>query len=200
MARDQKNAFARRATVAFLDESGFSFRPLALRTWAPRGKTPILVSNERSRVTLSAVSALTWRPRVRCAARRFGLSFRAHDETIKSPQVIDFLRHLLRQLRGHIELVWDRLSAHQSSETRRFLSRHPRLHIHELPPYSPDLNPVEYEWAHLKKNGLAHYAPEHRSHLHAALRRSVCRLQPRRHVLSAFFRAAGLSTAMDEGQ
>ncbi len=200
VAGDPKNACRRRGAVAFLDESGFAFRPLALRTWAPRGKTPILVNSERDRRALSAVSAIVWRPKARRARRRFGLYFQLHDDTIKTAQVIGFLRHLLRHVQGPIDLVWDRLGAHRSAETRRFLARHRRLKTHSFPPYAPDTNPDEFVWAHAKKNGLAHYTPDHRSHLRAQVQRVLTQMQPRHNLFAAFIRAAGLSTNMDEGQ
>lgn len=201
MAADQKNACDRRGAVAFLDESGFAFRPLALRTWAPRGKTPILVNSEKDRRSLSAISAIVWRPKARKPHRRFALYFNLHDGTIKTPQVIEFLRHLLRHVRTPIDLVWDRLSAHRSAETRRFLERRRRrLTPHFFPSYAPDTNPDEYVWGHAKKNGLAHYTPDHRSHLRARVSRVFTSMQPRHDLIAAFVRAAGLSTNMDEGQ
>jgi hypothetical protein len=55
-------------------------------------------------------------------------------------------------------------------------------------------------WGHAKKNGLAHYTPDHRSHLRAQVQRVFTRMQQRRDLIAAFVRAAGLSTNMDEGQ
>jgi transposase len=201
LAADQKNACDRGGAVAFLDESGFAFRPLALRTWAPRGKTPILVNSEKDRRTLSAISAIVWRPKARRPRRRFALYFNLHDGPIKTKQVIDFLQHLLRHVRVPIQLAWDRLGAHRSAETCRFLERRRRrITTHFFPPYAPDTNPDEYVWGHAKKNGLAHYTPDHRSHLRAEVQRVFTCMQPRHKLIAAFVRAAGLSTDMDERQ
>jgi transposase len=157
------------------------------------------VNSERGWKTVSAISAVAWRPRAR-RRRRFRLYFRAHNETIKSPQVIDFLRHLLRQVPGPIDVIWDGLSGHHSAETKAFIASQPRLRVHRLPSYSPHLNPDEFIWSHLKKNGMAHYTPEHISQLRVKLRHSVVRLQRRQDVLAACFCAAKVSTKMDEGQ
>lgn len=42
MAGTKKNDPKRRQTFVFLDESDLSERPHRLRTWAPRGQTPVL--------------------------------------------------------------------------------------------------------------------------------------------------------------
>ena len=41
-----------------IDESGFFLNPLVRRTWAPRGKTPVLPSWGRHRDKVSVVAAL----------------------------------------------------------------------------------------------------------------------------------------------
>src|SRR6266542_197277 len=43
LAGSKKGAQARRAWIVFEDESGFSLTPSVRRTWAPRGKTPVLL-------------------------------------------------------------------------------------------------------------------------------------------------------------
>jgi transposase len=83
------------------------------------------------------------------------------DESVNQDRVIEFLRQLLRQLPGQVVLVWDRLPAHRGARVRKFLVRHPRLHVEFLPAYAPELNPVEYLWSWLKTNPLAnHCAPD----------------------------------------
>ena len=42
LAGTQKRAEAEGRTIVWVDESGCSLLPLAVRTWAPRGQTPIL--------------------------------------------------------------------------------------------------------------------------------------------------------------
>jgi len=140
------------AHVVFEDESGFFLNPLVRRTWAVAGQTPILFQRGRSRQHLSAVGAVTISPR----RHRLGLLLRLHaDQAVNQDRVIEFLQQLLRQLPGHIVLVWDRLAAHRGAKVRKFLKKHRRLHIEFLPAYAPDLNPVESLWSWLKTNPLA---------------------------------------------
>src|SRR5438876_921948 len=75
-------------------ESGLSQRPHRCRTWAPRGQTPVLEYHFNWR-TLSAMAGVTW----------WNFYFRLYPGTIRGPQMIDFLRHLLCYLRGKLLIV-----------------------------------------------------------------------------------------------
>lgn len=58
MARAQKKAAGERRSMVWIDQSGFYLLPMAVRTYAPPGQTPIL----RVPLTgdhLSAISAIT---------------------------------------------------------------------------------------------------------------------------------------------
>lgn len=56
-----RQAFGRRARIALLDEAGFMLAPLARRTLAPRGQTPILDCSDRHD-RISVISAITLSP------------------------------------------------------------------------------------------------------------------------------------------
>ena len=136
--------------------------PLVRRTWAPVGQTPILRPNARRNRRVSAIGAFTLSP----ITRRLKEYVALHpDETIRSPQVVKFLRQLLRHVRGSVIVVWDRSNTHRSKETQQYLHRQPRLHVELLPAYAPDLNPQEQIWGHTKTNGLANYCPDNTTEL-----------------------------------
>ena len=61
MPRILKEAEARKAHLVFLDESGFQLTPVVRRTYAPRGKTPIVEAWYR-KGRISAISAVTVSP------------------------------------------------------------------------------------------------------------------------------------------
>jgi hypothetical protein len=87
--------------------------------------------------TLSAIAGVT--------CRHF--YFRLYPGTIKSPQVVDFLKRLQRHLPGKLLIVWDGLRQHRSRLVKQFIDeQHGRLHLEYLPAYAPELNPVEYLW------------------------------------------------------
>ena len=63
-------------------------------------------------------------------------------------------------------VIWDGLKAHRSRLVREYLdSLAGHIQIAFLPPYAPELNPVEYLWAWLKRHALANYCPENLSEL-----------------------------------
>jgi transposase len=131
--------------------------PLVRRSWARRGKTPILFQCTRSHQKVSIIAAICVNPRT----DRIHLYFRLHpDENINADSVISFLRQLLRQVDGPIILIWDRLMAHRAAKVRRFIDRRAELQSFFLPPYAPELNPVENVWGYLKMPGWARPSTE----------------------------------------
>lgn len=61
-----------------------------------------------------------------------------------------------------------------------------------LPPYAPELNPVELLWAYLKRNPLANFAALDAAHLAHVATRHVQRLRRRPDLLRSFFDATSL--------
>jgi transposase len=133
------------AILYFQDEANVSLTALLAKTWAPCGHTP------KQRVTgkrggVSAMSAITSRGR---------LIFRLHDKRIASDEVIDFLSQMLKHhRRRHLVVVMDQAPPHTSQKTNTFIANQPRLHVFHLPKYSPDWNPDEKVWNHLKHQEL----------------------------------------------
>ena len=164
--------------------------PLVRRTWAPCGQTPILAQRTRSHHKVSAIAALTLAPR----RRRVGLYFALQaDANLTAEDLVQFLRHLRRQLQRPLVVVWDRLTAHRGHRVHAFVRRTRGVHLEFLPPYAPELNPVELLWAYLKGNPLANYAPADVADLHRVARRAIRRLQPRYALLRAFLAGTPLS-------
>jgi transposase len=132
------------------DEASIALAPLLGKTWAVRGQ-PRKVPVTGKRGSISALSAISPRGR---------LVFRLHDKRIASAEVIDFLGQLLRHHpRRHLVVVMDQAPPHTSKITTKYIDSQPRLHVFHLPPYSPDWNPDEKVWNHLKHHELkAHRA------------------------------------------
>lgn len=163
-------------TIVFLDESGFRLLPLVVRTWAVRGQTPILrVPLKWSR--LSVISALTHDGR---------LLTRIQKKGFRAAEIVQFLKHILRHVAGNILLVWDNLSAHRSNLVKQFIAGQTRLQCLHLPPYAPDLNPVEFLWSYLKKTQLANVCCHSLEQLRYEIRKALERLRHKPDVLMAF--------------
>jgi putative transposase len=79
-----------------------------------------------------------------------GLYLRFQPRHFQTLDVAGFLRALLRHLRGHIILLWDRGSIHRGPAIEAVCQAHPRLHLEEFPAYAPELNPTEQVWNDFK--------------------------------------------------
>jgi transposase len=164
-----KNAARCGAHLVFVDESGFLLAPNVTRTWAPRGRTPVvyhLYKHDR----LSAISALAVSPR----QRRLALYLQLRPRALDGLDVGIFLVYLLRHIRGRIVLLWDQGSIHRRREVTLFLRQHPRVRVEEFPSYAPELNPAEFLWTQGDRS-LANSAPADLADLRQMLRRSTAR-------------------------
>jgi hypothetical protein len=121
-------------------------RPIAATTWGKIGQTPVIKTRGRWK-NVTAVGMLVISPRPR---RRIRQLFRLYDHSIDKTTCAEYVRWLLRQVRGPVDIVWDRLPAHKSADVQRVLERHPRARVHLLPKYAPELNPVEQMWCNGK--------------------------------------------------
>ena len=135
-----------RAILYFQDESNISLTAFLGKTGSPRGRTPqVKVTGKRAGV--AATSAIS---------RNGHLLFRLLDKRIASQEVIDFLDQMLRHhRRRHLVVVMDNAPPHTSKKTRSWIESQSRLHTFSLPKYSPDWNPDEKVWNHLKHRELA---------------------------------------------
>jgi len=164
--------------------------PLVRRTWAPRGQSPVLVHRTRHRQKVSAIAAVVVSP----AGRRVRLFFRLHrNKSICAAEVVEFLRQLHRQIGSRFLIVWDSLTAHRSARARDFLVQHTGIPPFFLPPYAPELNPVEMVWSHLKTNGLANFAALDFAMLLKATHGQTRRIQRRSALLRSFLAHSPLS-------
>lgn len=164
--------------------------PLLRRSWNPRGCTPIIRQRTRSHQKVSVIGALC----LNGARDQLHLYFRLHPQiNITTAEVIGFLRQLSRQVTGHIVLVWDRFNPHRSLKIRSFLGGRSRLHAFFLPPYAPELNPVENFWGYIKTNSLANTAMYELEALTNATRHHGRRIQRSQRLLRAFLEHTDLS-------
>jgi transposase len=192
VAEDQGGALTRGAWLCFLDESGASLTPPVRRTWAPVGHTPILRHRMRGRKRISMAGVCCYRPDATDARLAFHLREGAYD----TDQLIPIMQALGRLLGGTapVILIWDNLPAHTSLAMHAWLAaQHAWLQVEYLPPYAPDLNPVEGLWANLKGVELANRACGSLEELAAAAEQGIGRVRGEPELLFSFLHQAGLS-------
>jgi putative transposase len=90
--------------------------------------------------------------------------------------VCQFLRHLLRHLRGPVIALLENPSTHKGEPLHQLQRRHPRLHIEHLPSCAPELNPDGGVWS-LANRELANGRPDGRPELMDDLIRSIDRIR-----------------------
>ena len=164
--------------------------PLVRRTWSPRGQTPVLYQKTRSHKKVSVIAALCIAP----CKKYLSLYFRLHPDTnINSTLIVSFLRCLLKELPGNIIIVWDRFQPHRAQKVQELFLAGNRLHYDFLPPYAPELNPVENVWSYTKMNPMANLTAMDVDSLAAKSRRNLRSLQYRKELLRSFFKETGLS-------
>ena len=167
-----------RAILYFEDESNLSLTALLGKTWAPRGKSPRQqVSGKRGGV--AAMSAISGAGQ---------LVFKLHDKRIASVEIIHFLEQMLKHHeRRHLVVVMDQAPPHTSQKTQSFVISKKRLHVFYLPKYSPDWNPDEKVWNHLKNHEMKGHQEKTKDGLRKLAANKLRRLSKSPHTLRGIF-------------
>lgn len=133
---------------------------------------------------MSAIAGLSW----------WCFYFRFVDGAVKSAQIIEFLGALKRQIRHRLLVIWDGVGAHKSRAVRQWLeAQDGHIALAFLPPYAPELNPVEAIWAYLKKHEIANLCPSNLAEVSSFARRRLQSMQRRPPLIRAFWRQAELA-------
>src|SRR5215475_7496327 len=112
------------------------------RTWGKKGETPVVLSTGAG-YGMSLISAIT-----SCGHMRFMIKEKGG---VNSDAFIEFLKRLMVGSKNKIFLIVDNGPAHVSKKTKAFVAGlGGRLRLFYLPPYSPERNPDELVWKHLK--------------------------------------------------
>jgi transposase len=184
LERPQKKARREGRTFVLIDESGFYLLPGVVKTYAPRGQTPILHPFV-TRDHLSVMSGITPQGRLYTLTR---------TEPLTSAESITFLFHLGRRIGGKLLIIWDGSPIHRSALVKEFLAAGGAgyVHLEQFPSYAPDLNPDEQVWQHLKHVEMKNMCCRDLHHLSMELNLAINRLRKKPHLIQSFFAGAGL--------
>lgn len=176
------------ATIFFLDEAGVRSDQVLGRTWGLRGQTPEVATSGR-RQSVSAISAVT---------ARGGFWYEIYTERLNGSRFVELLTHFMRGRRQRVFLVLDRHPAHIAKAVAQYVQRLVgRLELHFLPGYAPELNPDEFVWNHLKRQGVSKTPLRKDESLHARVDADLAAIQSRPALVRSFFHAPSVAYIRD---
>lgn len=119
--------------------------------------------------------------------------FQLHKGSIKGPPAVEFLQHLQRHLQARLLIIWDGAAIPRSTLVSAFLATTKgKIGAERLPPYAPELNPVESLWARLKCHEIASLITTPAWELSLEATRALRRLRRRPSIIAACFSQAEL--------
>ena len=174
----QALAKQKRASVYFSDEAGVRSDFHSGTTWAPKGKTPIVEATGQ-RYGMNIISAISPRGDMR---------FMTVEGRMNTGKFIEFLKRLLRNAKRPVFLIVDGHPSHRARKVFEFVRKTKgKLRLFFLPPYSPELNPDELVWNHLKNHGVGKRIVRSREELKRVVIGHMRFLQKTPDLIRAFF-------------
>ena len=135
------------AILYFEDEANISLKPIMAKSWGPIGEK-IIKKVTGNKGSVSAISAISSKGK---------LLFNVHDhgKRYAGKDIVRFLSQMLiYHPRRHLVVIMDQAPCHTSLLVKNYVLKQKRLHVFYLPPRSPEFNPDEKVWNHLKHQEL----------------------------------------------
>ena len=174
------------ADIYFGDAAHIRSDHHAGKTWGIKGQTPIVVSTW-ARFSFSLLSAVSARGLMR---------FMVTEGGVNSEVFMQFLKRLVMNTQRKIFLIVDNGPSHVSKKTKAFVSGiKEKLELFYLPPYSPDLNPDELVWNHLKTNTVGRSTVKDKMDFKKQVKKSMKLLQNDKEKVRSFFQKKSLRYA-----
>lgn len=167
-----------KAAIYWGDEMGLRSDHVTGTSFAPVGQTPIIRATGQ-RFGCNMLSAIT---------NKGALAFMVFTGNFKAPVFVDFLRRLLKQVKGKVYLIVDGHPVHKSRQVKRFVADHTRrLRLILLPGYCPELNPDELLNQDVKTNALGKSRPHNKAEMVATVRSHLHRRQKQPQMIRNLF-------------
>jgi transposase len=167
-----------RATIYWGDEMGLRSDHVTGKSYAPLGRTPVVRATGQ-RFGCNMISAIT---------NRGALAFMVFQGKFQNPVFIEFMKRLLRQVKGKLYLIVDGHPVHRSLAAKRFVTHNAdRLRLIRLPGYCPELNPDELLNQDVKTNALGKSRPTNKVEMIATVRSPLHRPQKQPRVIRNLF-------------
>ena len=170
------------------------------RTWGKKGETPVVVATG-ARHGMSLISAITSKGHMRFmikdeSKRLSGFDKRNHPGSVNAAVFIEFLKRLIAGADRPIFLIVDRGSAHRAKKTQAFVETlGGKMRLFFLPTYSPDRNPDELVWKHLKADTVGRMVTTSKADFKSKVVSSMRSLQRTPAKIRSFYQKPSLKYA-----
>ena len=176
------------AKIFFLDEAGVRSDQVLGRSWGIRGQTPE-VPTSGQRQSVNAISAVT---------ARGEFWFEIYTHRLNAAAFVELLRHFMRGRRNRVFLVLDGHPAHGAKLVAKYVkSLRGRLELHFLPGYAPELNPDEFVWNYLKRQGVSKKPLRKDESLRRRVQADLDAIKVRPALIRSFFHAPSVAYTTD---
>lgn len=176
------------AKIFFLDEAGFQSDPPLGRTYGLKGQTPVVVTSGQ-RQSLNVISAVNARGEFWAAT---------YTGKLNAEAFVAFLENFMKGRSGKTFLVVDGHPAHKANLVNNYVgSLEGRLELHPLPAYAPELNPDEFVWSHMKKNGVSKKPLKKNESLSDRIDEDLAKITANPELVRSFFCAEIVAYAKD---
>ena len=139
----KRRAVREKAVIYFGDETGCRSTHQAGRSYAPKGKTPMIMATGK-RFTVNMISAIS---------NRGHLQFMLMDAGFNSEVFQTFLEQMIKYSKQKVFFITDNHPAHKTKKLNQWLEDNKKkIEVLFIPAYSPELNPQEYLNQDLKTN------------------------------------------------
>ena len=167
-----------RASVYFGDEAGVRSDFHSGTTWAVKGQTPVVPATGQ-RFGLNLISAVSPRGEMR---------FMIVNGRMNAGRFIEFLDRLTHNQPSPVFLIVDGHPSHRARKVSEYVrGKKGKLRLFFLPAYSPELNPDELVWNHLKNNGVGKRIIRTRDELKRVVLAHLRSLQKTPALIRSFF-------------
>lgn len=185
--RIRQRAQKQRGVVLWLDELGVRSQHTAGKSYAPKGKTPVL-RKTGNRFYLSVVAAIS---------NQGQLVFMVVEGNFNGAVLVRFVDKLIKSFDKKVFLIADNHPVHLGRKISEWLAAHKQqIEMCLLPGYSPELNPVEYFNQDVKNNAAAKARPSNKQELKKVVETFAKRKKKNPEQVKKYFHADKVKYAL----
>jgi transposase len=167
--------------IYFHDESTVQLCANVVKSYAPRGETPVLALHDTKGYQYVCLAS--------SISPDGEMYYEMRDKGFKGEEIVEYLRRLLETTIRKILLIWDNASWHKCQEVKDFLvtEEGKRLWVANTPPYSPEFNPSELIWANLKFVQIPNTCAKNMKELKEIVKNGMDYIADKTELVKSFF-------------